>query len=344
MAGKGNNSDEEIVENPTFKAAYNLEPLHHNQRLRWDHQVRLIGEKVFDPQIHLCEKCQYPILVYGRMLPCKHVFCLDCAKKYEKLCPSVNGCRRTYLSKRDLQAHIAHRHSVKASSGPSGVIRHPPPALHVQHPAGQLRMPMAPIQQQPPPTTMESYVTAQVQGMGGGGSGGGISRTNQNLITVPIHDEGADSYHTSRRQPEMSSYPGVPHTVPTAHPTAPPPAAYSSTPPPHLSMPPPGPFSSANLVGVGRIPFSTAPQQLVQAVAHLTHALSQQHRGVHPQRMNIPVSSAPPSRFPTQPPFTAGSPMHWSGAPPRQGQPPPRHQPPPGQRPPGDSGGYNQYY
>ena len=31
-------------------------------------QVKLIGEKVFDPQIHLCEKCQYPILVYGRMV------------------------------------------------------------------------------------------------------------------------------------------------------------------------------------------------------------------------------------------------------------------------------------
>ena len=30
--------------------------------------MRLIGEKVFDPTMHLCEKCQYPILVYGRMV------------------------------------------------------------------------------------------------------------------------------------------------------------------------------------------------------------------------------------------------------------------------------------
>ena len=29
---------------------------------------------------------------------------------------SISGCRRTYLSKRDLQAHIAHRHSIKPPS------------------------------------------------------------------------------------------------------------------------------------------------------------------------------------------------------------------------------------
>lgn len=411
------------------------------------------------------------------MLPCKHVFCLDCAKKYEKVCPrcesrvqrieqsalgtvficthgapkhSVTGCRRTYLSKRDLQAHIAHRHSVKASSTsslPSGEdskpslhshhqqqhlisssslydrhesrdrerdrdrdrdrerdrdsrsdsmrssgverarggeqavhrpiegpppnistahppppmsavhLQHPPPpassvrhppTLHVQHPAGQLRIPMGPIPQAPPlvATTMESYVTVQVPSIGG-------NRTNQNLITVPIQDEGlgADSYHTSRRGNEMASYVTTPHSVAPGHPpTGPPPAGYSSTPPPHMGMPPPGPFSSANLVG--RIPFNTAPQQLAQAVAQLTHALSQQQRGVHPQRMAMPVpvsSAPPPTRFPpNQPPYPApgaGSPMHWSGAPPpRQAQPPPRHQPPPTQRPPSESTGYNQYY
>ncbi|KAK7102275.1 E3 ubiquitin-protein ligase Hakai-like [Littorina saxatilis] len=469
-------SDEEVVENPTFKAAYNLEPLHHNQRLRWDHQVRLIGEKVFDPQIHLCEKCQYPILVYGRMLPCKHVFCLDCAKKYEKLCPrcdsrvvrieqsalgtvficthgapkhSMNGCRRTYLSKRDLQAHIAHRHSMKASSSGSDRVEeklvphhpsqqqqqhhisstyerhessrdrdrerdrgerdrdrgdrdrerdsrgesrggerersseqavyrpidappnintgHPPPmAPHLQPPPGStlrlpppslqmnaLRMSMPPLQQQGPPaaTTMESYVTAPMQGMGSAGTG--ASRTNQNLITVPILDE-VDNYSTSRsgRESDRSSYSGAP---PPPHPmSGGPPVSYANPPPPHMGMPPPGVppqgFNPAGLVGVGRVPFSTAP--LVQAVAQLAQLASSQQRAAHlagslqPQRLNLPppggsVPVSSPSRFPhnSQQPFgSSGSPMqHWGNAPPRQGQ----NQ---GQRPPSDNSNYRQYY
>ncbi|XP_064606526.1 uncharacterized protein LOC135471287 [Liolophura sinensis] len=126
-----------ITDAPLFKTMEPLEPIHHDQRLRWDHRVNLIGEKVVDPVIHCCEKCTLPILIYGRMIPCKHVFCLDCAKKTEKSCArceepvqrveqsalgtvfvciyggtklGVSGCRRTYLSQRDLQAHVDHRH------------------------------------------------------------------------------------------------------------------------------------------------------------------------------------------------------------------------------------------
>ena len=96
--------------------------------------------------IHNCDKCKKPILIYGRMIPCKHVFCLSCATQAittpasgpgTSTCPRChdkvarveqaglgsiymcshggsrygsNGCRRTYLSQRDLQAHIQHRH------------------------------------------------------------------------------------------------------------------------------------------------------------------------------------------------------------------------------------------
>ena len=87
--------------------------------------------------IHNCDKCNKPILIYGRMIPCKHVFCYKCAQAERTLCPRCkdkvsrveqaglgsiytcshggsrygsNGCRRTYLSQRDLQAHIHHRH------------------------------------------------------------------------------------------------------------------------------------------------------------------------------------------------------------------------------------------
>lgn len=129
-------ADDEIIETPIFKPGPG-EPTHQNQRLQWNHKVNLIGEKVVDPLIHCCEKCLLPILIYGRMIPCKHVFCFSCAKKTEKTCVrceepvqrieqsalgtvfvcsygaakhSAKGCRRTYLSQRDLQAHIYHRH------------------------------------------------------------------------------------------------------------------------------------------------------------------------------------------------------------------------------------------
>lgn len=88
--------------------------------------------------IYICDQCDKPILIYGRMIPCKHVFCLKCARSENlKICPRCKekavrveqtglgtvfmcthggtrygstGCRRTYLSQRDLQAHINHRH------------------------------------------------------------------------------------------------------------------------------------------------------------------------------------------------------------------------------------------
>ncbi|XP_028668899.2 LOW QUALITY PROTEIN: E3 ubiquitin-protein ligase Hakai [Erpetoichthys calabaricus] len=100
----------------------------------WDVKLNLIGEKD-DTPVHFCDKCGLPIKIYGRMIPCKHVFCYECAviheKKCDKMCPGCNdpvqrieqclrgslfmcsivqGCKRTYLSQRDLQAHINHRH------------------------------------------------------------------------------------------------------------------------------------------------------------------------------------------------------------------------------------------
>jgi hypothetical protein len=41
---------------------------------------RLTLFQVVNPMIHCCDKCCCPILIYGRMIPCKHVFCLQCAQ------------------------------------------------------------------------------------------------------------------------------------------------------------------------------------------------------------------------------------------------------------------------
>lgn len=158
-------------------------------RVVWSNKVNLIGEKVYKPKIHFCERCSKPILIYGRLIPCKHVFCYTCANlcinsatTTPKHCNGnatqasqsphnhsnyssnsnqtnssassqasgtnshlvkgchrcsnkvlrverntlnsifvcqVESCKRTYLSARDLQAHVAHRHTKKKQSNNS---------------------------------------------------------------------------------------------------------------------------------------------------------------------------------------------------------------------------------
>ncbi|XP_066922363.1 E3 ubiquitin-protein ligase Hakai-like [Clytia hemisphaerica] len=132
-----------------------------DEELDWSHTVMFIGDKVQDPMIHMCEKCSLPILIYGRLNPCKHVFCLSCAEISNGVCPrcddrvdriepagigqifvcsyggsrnGTSGCRRSYLSQRDLIAHIKHRHEKEGSNLPEAeLIR--------QQGAAALRMP-----------------------------------------------------------------------------------------------------------------------------------------------------------------------------------------------------------
>jgi len=139
-------SDISKLEAPSFSTLEKKPPAQ-VLALNWDHQVNLVGKKVPNPMFHCCDLCRKPILIYGRMIPCKHVFCFSCAKQDEKSCPRCqdkvkkveqcdlgtiflctqdgtrygnNGCRRTYLSSRDLQAHIKHRHSNKEDSDRGG--------------------------------------------------------------------------------------------------------------------------------------------------------------------------------------------------------------------------------
>lgn len=130
-----------------------------DEELDWTHKVIFCGEKMQNPMIHVCEKCSLPILIYGRLSPCKHVFCLSCAEKSNGSCTrckeridriepagigqifvcsfggsshGVSECRRSYLSQRDLIAHIKHRHEKEGSTIPEsellsqqGVVRMP---------------------------------------------------------------------------------------------------------------------------------------------------------------------------------------------------------------------------
>ncbi|VUZ51448.1 unnamed protein product [Hymenolepis diminuta] len=107
------------------------DPRDRSMRHRWSNNVWMIGEKVKDLTFHVCDICDKPIVIYGRLKPCNHIFCFTCALSLSGKCrwcdaPYIScdrhllgniyqctedpKCRRTYMSQRDLQAHINHRH------------------------------------------------------------------------------------------------------------------------------------------------------------------------------------------------------------------------------------------
>lgn len=204
-------------------------------RLKWDHKVSLIGEKVLNPMIHCCDQCLKPILIYGRMIPCKHVFCLKCARSEPvKICPRCKekvcrveqsglgtvfmcthggsrygntGCRRTYLSQRDLQAHINHRHMVSISATPVPTSNDKTDVLKTCTSSLQV----GGINTRKSSDSIQLNSRSNIRGGGvttGGGSGSGVGgqvcsgttgtaivganistiTTRTNLITVTIHD------------------------------------------------------------------------------------------------------------------------------------------------------------
>nr|CAB3228057.1 ZF(RING/C2H2)-1 zinc finger protein [Phallusia mammillata] len=75
-----------------------------------DIQIHLIGRKMKDPMIHVCETCSLPIRSYGRMIPCKHVFCFSCAKKTD------NNCPRLVITKHNIKNVSLNLYDVAATS------------------------------------------------------------------------------------------------------------------------------------------------------------------------------------------------------------------------------------
>ncbi|KAK1374892.1 RING-type E3 ubiquitin transferase [Heracleum sosnowskyi] len=45
--------------------------------------VKIVGRKArpqMGERVHICLRCDFPIAIYGRLSPCDHAFCLDCAR------------------------------------------------------------------------------------------------------------------------------------------------------------------------------------------------------------------------------------------------------------------------
>ncbi|KFK44565.1 hypothetical protein AALP_AA1G273700 [Arabis alpina] len=86
---------------------------------------RQLGERV-----HFCVRCDFPIAIYGRLIPCDHAFCLECARS-DSICylcderiqkiqtiKMMEGificaaphCLRSFLKKLDFEAHVHGLH------------------------------------------------------------------------------------------------------------------------------------------------------------------------------------------------------------------------------------------
>jgi len=109
------------------------------EELNWNFKVKLAAEKKTNI-LNMCEKCKKPILVHGRLIPCKHFLCLSCAQGGTRTCfkcnkeiigiqpvptiyvctsdgtrHSVTGCRKSYLNLRGLAQHQTLRYSAESA-------------------------------------------------------------------------------------------------------------------------------------------------------------------------------------------------------------------------------------
>ncbi|KAJ4962012.1 hypothetical protein NE237_021922 [Protea cynaroides] len=87
---------------------------------------RLLGDRV-----HFCVRCDFPITIYGRLSPCEHAFCLDCARSDSScyLCDeriqkiqtikmmegificAAPHCLKSFLKRSEFESHIHESHA-----------------------------------------------------------------------------------------------------------------------------------------------------------------------------------------------------------------------------------------
>uniref|UniRef100_A0A2P2K0U4 RING-type E3 ubiquitin transferase n=1 Tax=Rhizophora mucronata TaxID=61149 RepID=A0A2P2K0U4_RHIMU len=94
---------------------------------------RQLGERV-----HFCVRCDFPIAIYGRLSPCEHAFCLDCARS-DSICylcderiqkiqtiKMMEGificaaphCLKSFLKRSEFESHIHGGHADLLHSNP----------------------------------------------------------------------------------------------------------------------------------------------------------------------------------------------------------------------------------
>lgn len=283
-----------------------------------------------------------------------------CAYGAPKHCHT--GCRRTYLSHRDLLAHINHRHTPKP---PSQVVSSTTSSVKDQGHSTMSRMTDPRSDSRSDPRSHQSYVSSHQDGYPGPTpaqtshimpeqmqyeprpSEGASSQSGpedyhvnvpvrkSNLITVPLHDSSKDYQQSSQVHGAVVSYPSQAPIVPVQqqHQGPPPPP-----PPQHVAYPQHLPPSTGSHVPISHPPpvsgSYTGPPISVHQVMHIMHpqqAPVYSQGGVPPPRMNQPhYDNAQRPSFQSTPlpggnaPFPAPGVPRWPvGPPPTSSMPPP---------------------
>lgn len=97
--------------------------------------VKTVGRKSrrhLGERVHFCVRCDFPIAIYGRLSPCEHAFCLDCARsdsicylcderiqKIQTIKMMEGGiyicaaphCLKSFLKKSEFESHIQKTHA-----------------------------------------------------------------------------------------------------------------------------------------------------------------------------------------------------------------------------------------
>ncbi|XP_076938480.1 E3 ubiquitin-protein ligase HAKAI homolog [Bidens hawaiensis] len=103
--------------------------------------VKTVGRRSRRPlgeRVHFCVQCDFPVAVYGLLMPCEHVFCLDCARS-DSLCylcderiqkiqtiKMMEGificaaphCLKSFVKKTNFEAHVHTVHADLVTSNP----------------------------------------------------------------------------------------------------------------------------------------------------------------------------------------------------------------------------------
>ncbi|KAK4748226.1 hypothetical protein SAY87_014812 [Trapa incisa] len=96
--------------------------------------IKLVGRKSrrqLGERVHFCVRCDFPIAIYGRLSPCEHAFCLDCARS-DSICYlcderiqkiqtiklmegificAAPQCLKSFMKKNEFESHIHYSHS-----------------------------------------------------------------------------------------------------------------------------------------------------------------------------------------------------------------------------------------
>mmetsp|Transcript_17745 Transcript_17745/g.24532 ORF Transcript_17745/g.24532 Transcript_17745/m.24532 type:complete len:173 (+) Transcript_17745:38-556(+) len=155
------NSSTTSTENPIKNVILNQDP--DGVELVGENSARNLGDKV-----HFCTNCNFPIIMYGRLLPCQHAFCWTCANdacRSTQTCLLCAGliveleqvdvgsgllvcahCLVSFPQEDELRVHVREQHR---KPPPSSL--HPPPGAPPPPPAPQQGIPPPRPPAGPPP-------------------------------------------------------------------------------------------------------------------------------------------------------------------------------------------------